>query len=113
MTSVPTAEAAVPVHYDPSAVWRATQKDLWVARRDDRHLGTVECGHHFLATDADGEPIGTYRTLDAAMSAVMEQCSRTERARRRRERSWGPLAFVATVTAAAAAMLGAYWLLLF
>ncbi|MCU1474857.1 hypothetical protein [Amnibacterium sp.] len=112
MTSVPTAETAMPVHEDPDAVWRATQKDLWVARRDGRHLGTVECGHRFLATDADGEPIGAYRSLDEAMRAVTEQCSRTARARRRRERSWGALAFVATMSLAAAVMLAAYQLLL-
>ena len=112
MTSVPTAEAAVPVCSDPSADWRATQKDLWVARRDGRHLGTVECGHRFLAIDADGEPIGTFRTLDAAMGAVLEQRRGAGRTRRRRERSWSPLAFVATVSAAAAAMLAAYGLLL-
>ena len=113
MTSVPAAEAALSVQDDRSAVWRATQKDLWVARRDGRHLGTVECGHHFLATDADGEPIGTFRTLDAAMTAVTEQCSRTARARRRRERSWGPLPVVLTVAVAAGAMLASYWMLLF
>jgi hypothetical protein len=113
MTSVPTAEAALPVHDDHGAVWRATQKDLWVARRDGRHLGTVECGHRFLATDADGEPIGAYRTLEAAMAAVTEQCARTARARRRRERSWGPIPVVVTVAVAAAAMFSAYWMLLF
>jgi hypothetical protein len=112
MTSVPTAETALPVHDDSGAVWRATQKDLWVARRDGRHLGTVECGHRFLATDADGEPIGAYRTLDGAMRAVTEQCSRTARARRRRERSWGALGFVTTISVAAAVMLAAYQLLL-
>ncbi|HEV7623618.1 MAG TPA: hypothetical protein VGO26_05740 [Amnibacterium sp.] len=112
MASVPTAETVVPVDDDPSTVWRPTQKDLWVARRDGRHLGTVECGHRFLATDADGEPIGSFRTLDAAMAAVSKQCSLAARARRRQERSWGALAFVATVSVAAAAMLGAYELLL-
>jgi hypothetical protein len=113
MTSVPTAEAAPPVHDDHDAVWRATQKDLWVARRDGRHLGTVECGHRFLATDADGEPIGAYPTLDSAMAAVTDQCSRIARARRRHERSWGPIPVVVTVAAAAGVMLGAYWMLLF
>ena len=112
MTSVPTAEPARPVRDDPGADWRATQKDLWVARRDGRHLGTVECGHRFLATDADGEVIGTYRTLDAAMAAVTEQCSRIARARRRRERSWGPIPVVVTVVLAAGVMLSAYWVLL-
>jgi hypothetical protein len=112
MTSVPSAEQALPVPDDTGAVWRATQKDLWVARRDGRHLGTVECGHRFLATDADGEPIGAFRTLDAAMGAVARQCSGAARARARRQRGWGPLSFVATVAVAAAAMLATYWLLL-
>jgi hypothetical protein len=72
----------------------------------------VECGHRFLATDADGEPIGTFRTLDAAMGAVLEQCSRTARARRRREGPWSALAFAVTISIAAVAMLSAYGLLL-
>lgn len=111
MTSVPAARPEVLVDDDRLVEWRATQKDLWVARRDGRHLGTVELGHRFLATDADGEPIGTYRTLEAARSAVMKQCSLKQR-QQRRYRSWWPLAFVGTVSAAAAAMLGAYWLVL-
>jgi hypothetical protein len=111
MTSVPSAARALPLNDDTGADWRATHKDIWVARRYGRHLGTVECGHRFLATDADGEPIGAFRTLDAAMGAVVAQRSGTARARGRRQRAWGPLSFVATVTAAAALMLGTYWLL--
>ena len=112
MTSVPTAEPARPGQDDPRVVGRASHMDLGGARRNGRHLGTVECGHRFLATDADGEPIGAFRTLDAARAAVTEQCARA-RARRRRERSWGPIPVVVTVAVAAGAMLGAYWMLLF
>ena len=113
MTSVPAAGEALPGRDDRGAVWRATQNELWVARRDGRHLGTVECGHRFLANDADGEPIGAYRTLDTAMVAVRDQRSRITRARRRRERSWGPVPVVVTVAVAAGVMLGAYSMLLF
>jgi hypothetical protein len=110
MTSVPAAFASAPVGV-PAADWRATQKDLWVARRDGRHLGTVERGRHYLAIDVDGEPIGTYRTLELAMAAVEEQCpSRCRDARY--DRSWAPVAFVVTVALATAAMLGAFGLLL-
>jgi hypothetical protein len=43
---------------------------------------------------------------------VLAQCSGAGRTRPRRERSWSPVAFVATVSVAAAAMLAAYGLLL-
>jgi len=109
MTSIPAPHAAAPVS-DPGVQWRATQKDLWVARRDGRHLGTVEGGHRYVATDADGEPIGSYRSLDQAMGAVIKQCP-SARAAARRARSYGALAYVATVSVAAATMLGAYQLL--
>jgi hypothetical protein len=111
MSSAPAAAPQVLADDDRDVQWRATQKDLWVARRDGRHLGTVERGRRYLAFDTDGEPIGGYRTLDAACAAVVRQCSREHRAPRR-HRSWGPLAFVGTVCLAAAAMLGAYALLL-
>ncbi|HEY8318240.1 MAG TPA: hypothetical protein VIG76_05370 [Amnibacterium sp.] len=111
MTSLPAAYASAPLG-DPAVQWRATQKDLWVARRDGRHLGTVEHGRRYVATDADGEPIGSYCSLEQAMGAVSKQCS-AARAAARRARSWGALAFVATVSVAAATMLGAYQLLLF
>lgn len=101
--------AAPPVAADHRPVWRATQKDLWVARRDGRHLGTVECGRRFLATDVDGEPIGVYRTLEAAMRAVTEPGSRTRR-RARPHHSWWPL--LAAMAIAAATTAGAYALLL-
>ena len=65
----------------------------------------------YVATDTDGEPIGSFCTLDLAMAAVMKQCP-SARAAARSARSWGALAFVATVSLAAAVMLGAYQLFL-
>jgi hypothetical protein len=50
--------------------WRALRTGLWAARRDDRHLGTVEQGRRWLALDADSEPIGRFRTLREAQAAV-------------------------------------------
>jgi hypothetical protein len=50
--------------------WRTLRTGLWAARRDDRHLGTVERGRRWLAVDADSEPIGRFRTLREAQAAV-------------------------------------------
>ena len=40
----------------------------------ERAKQTVERGRRYVATDADGEPIGSYRSLDQAMGAVIKQC---------------------------------------
>ena len=50
--------------------WRALEAGLWVARRDGSHLGTVQPGRRWLAADADGEPIGTFRSFREAQLAV-------------------------------------------
>ncbi|MBW4042238.1 MAG: hypothetical protein HIU86_08945 [Acidobacteria bacterium] len=52
--------------------WRALASGLWVARRDGRHLGTVQKGRRWLATDVDGEPIGTFRSFSEAQAAVVQ-----------------------------------------
>lgn len=52
--------------------WRALEAGLWVARRDGKHLGSVQPGRHWLATDAEGEPIGTFRSFREAQAAVVE-----------------------------------------
>ncbi|MGN6743676.1 MAG: hypothetical protein ACTHJL_10320 [Amnibacterium sp.] len=111
MSSAPAAAPQVLADEDRDVQWRPTQKDLWVARRDGRHLGTVERGRRFLAFDADGEPIGSYRTLAAARTAVAAQCSREHRAPRR-TRSWGAAALVAALCLVVGAALLAYALLL-
>jgi hypothetical protein len=56
--------------------WRALSASLWVARRDGRHLGTVQHGRRWLASDADSEPIGVFRTFSEAQTAVASPASR-------------------------------------
>ena len=57
---------------EPTAVvrWRSLSPRHWVARRDGRHLGAIERGRRFLATDARSEPLGAYRTFAEAQAAV-------------------------------------------
>jgi hypothetical protein len=50
--------------------WRTLPSGLWVARRDGRHLGTVQKGRNWLATGIDSEPIGTFRSFREAQAAV-------------------------------------------
>jgi hypothetical protein len=57
---------------DDDVAWRALGDRLWVARRDDRHIGAVERGRRWTASDADGEPIGAFRTLPEAQRAVAD-----------------------------------------
>lgn len=61
--------------------WRALSASLWVARRDGRHLGTVQRGRRWLASDADSEPIGAFRTFSDAQAAVSSPASRPAEAR--------------------------------
>jgi len=61
--------------------WRALSASLWVARRDGRHLGTVQHGRRWLASDADSEPIGVFRTFSEAQTAVASPASRPAEAR--------------------------------
>jgi hypothetical protein len=61
--------------------WRALSASLWVARRDGRHLGTVQHGRRWLAADADSEPIGVFRTFSEAQAAVASPASRPAEAR--------------------------------
>ena len=67
-----TIAAAAPGSLATDGVaWRALPSGLWVARRDGRHLGTVQKGRRWLATDLDGEPIGTFRSFREAQAAVV------------------------------------------
>ncbi len=54
------------------ATWRALRRGLWVARLDGKHLGTIEHGRRWVATDADGEPIGAFRSFREAQAAVAD-----------------------------------------
>jgi hypothetical protein len=79
--------------------WRALDAGLWVARRDGRHLGSVQPGRRWLATDAEGEPIGTFRSFREAQVAVGDPAS--HRAPVRRSGGVGPAAAVAVLGATA------------
>lgn len=57
---------------DEGVAWRALRRGLWAARRDGKHLGTVEHGRRWVAADADGEPIGAFRTFREAQAAVAD-----------------------------------------
>ena len=59
----------------PGVAWRALDAGLWVARRDGKHIGSVQPGRRWLATDADGEPIGTFRSFREAQLAVADPAS--------------------------------------
>lgn len=50
--------------------WRPLGPRLWVGRRGDEHLGVVERGRRYSATDAEGRLVAEARTLDAAQSAL-------------------------------------------
>ena len=83
--------------------WRALRTGLWAARRDDRHIGTVEQGRRWLAVDADGEPIGRFRTLQEAQAAVACPASRPARVQPIASSPAGLLALAVTGCAAAIA----------
>lgn len=57
---------------DDGVAWRALRRGLWVARVDGKHLGAVEHGRRWAASDADGEPIGAFRTFPEAQAAVAD-----------------------------------------
>lgn len=90
--------------------WRELGRDLWAARRDGRPLGTVEHGRGYLATDSDAEPLGRYRTLEAAMDAVVHPEGHPALDRPVR-RSWNGLVFVGTLSVSAGMLLAVYGLL--
>jgi hypothetical protein len=52
--------------------WRVLRSGLWVARRDGHHLGSIEHGRRWVASDAQSEPIGAFRTFQEAQDAVAE-----------------------------------------
>jgi hypothetical protein len=79
--------------------WRALRDGLWVGRREGRHIGAVEHGHRWLASDADGEPIGTFRSFQDAQAAVVDPAGR--RPSVRRSSSFAPVIAVGVLGAAA------------
>lgn len=55
--------------------WRVLGDGLWAARLQGRHLGTVERGHRFVASDADSSVLGAFRTFGEAQRAVVGRVS--------------------------------------
>lgn len=55
---------------DPAApiVWRRLDPNLWVGRRGDRHIGSIEHSHGYVFIDADGGASAGHRTLVAAQA---------------------------------------------
>jgi hypothetical protein len=89
------------------ASWRALRGGLWVARRDGRHLGTVEHGRRWLASDAEGEPVGAFRTFREAQAAVADPAAHRAPVHRS---SLGPaLATAGLAVAAAASAAASVW----
>jgi hypothetical protein len=86
--------------------WRALSAGLWVARRDGRHLGTVQRGRRWLASDADSEPIGAFRTFSEAQAAVGDPTMRPVDARG--PRLGGPALAAAGLLVAAVASAGVW-----
>ena len=86
--------------------WRGLAGDLWVARREGRHLGAVQRGRRWTALDADSAPIGSYRTFAEAQQAVAQPPGAIEQVAA--GRSWGPLVFVGVMSASAAMLLGVW-----
>ena len=80
--------------------WRTLRTGVWAARRDDRHLGTVERGRRWLAVDADSEPIGRFRTLGEAQAAVASPTSHRAPVQPLGAAATGLLAIAATAFAA-------------
>jgi hypothetical protein len=107
-----TSPMTEPVTAPDPVEWRALNRDFWVARRDGRHLGTVEHGRRYRATGPEGEPIGMYCTLQQAKDAVASPDSARGAGASGSRRTWGGLAFVGLLAAAAAMLLGTYELLL-
>jgi hypothetical protein len=90
--------------------WRRLEGGLWVARRDGRHLGSVQPGRRWRAADADGEPIGGFRSFREAQSAVVDPVSHREPVR------VGPSAWLAAFAfgaSAAVSAVGWVWTSLF
>ena len=85
--------------------WRALSSSLWVARRDGRHLGTVQRGRRWLASDSESEPIGAFRTFAEAQAAVSGSVPHPTEDR---DPVLGPLFVIAGLSTAALASAGVW-----
>lgn len=90
---------------DDGVTWRALRRGFWVARLDGKHLGTIEHGRRWIASDAEGEPIGAFRSFREAQAAVADPAR--HRVPVRPATAAGPA--LAVVGLSVAVMLGAGW----
>lgn len=89
----------------PDAEWRRLGRFLWAGRRDDRPIGTIERGRRYVLTDALGEPVGGYRTLEEAQAAALLPPALRTAVRRPVRRSAAPQLLPAVLLLAAGAAL--------
>jgi hypothetical protein len=99
----------LPEAQDSLVRWRGIAPDLWVARREDRHLGAVQRGRRWTAVDADSEPLGLFRTFGEAQAAVLRP--EVHRVDPELRPGWGALLFVGSMCASATALLSIWPLL--
>jgi hypothetical protein len=85
--------------------WRPLGPALWVGRSTTGPAGTIERGRRFVLTDAEGVRRGAYPSLEVAIAAYGQWRTEEELPERL---SWEPLALVATMAGAAAALLSLY-----
>lgn len=102
-----TTTAPAPVIDAPSTEWRQLGPLLWVARRDGRHVGTVERGRRFVLTDITGEAVGAFRTLAEAVAGAEPTARATARPEPAERRSWRAVAVVATSMVGGGVAMGA------
>jgi hypothetical protein len=103
-----TPSAAAVENGEADVVWRAMRDGAWAARRDGRHLGTVERGRRWIATDSDSELIGAYRTFREAQAAVAAPAAqRAPSPRSAAPRLMAALLVAAATASAVAGLLGA------
>lgn len=79
---MPTLSTASSRWTDDGVSWRTLRSGMWAARRDGHHLGTIEQRRRWLASDADSEPIGRFRTFREAQAAVLDPAAHRSTPRR-------------------------------
>lgn len=67
---------------EPDVRWRRLDAGLWSGTRDGRPVGTVERGRRYTAVGVEGEVLGRFDSLEAAMGALLEPRVQANRSRR-------------------------------
>ena len=88
--------------------WRRLTNVVWVGRRDGHHVGMIERGRAYVATDGEGVVLGRFRDLASAQASFSCPSASADGERAlRRAKVWpylaggGLLAVVAAGTSAA------------